>query len=187
MTANLQPINIPAFGENKPKTLMIDPKILEEMKGKSILIIIEDCIAHEIRISNRGGKLHLEVKQIGQDDLNRIVKDKIAVYQAMKNIVFGAGIVGTAAAEVLLGGNAVVKGTLTVFGKGLEQAEKIYDKSDQAGLNRLQHAEGQVTQHNQDKSKHKDGTDQNFHQAVNTKDKIDSMRHDLFRTLYSAS
>ena len=60
---------------------------LNEMKGKSITVLMQEGYACEIRLKRDGKKLMIEFKHIAEDRIHKFTEDKVKAYDTSHGIV----------------------------------------------------------------------------------------------------
>lgn len=100
----------------------LSPKLLEEMKGKSIFFIVENSIIYEVKIMREGNKLRHQLRQVSENEAQKLVQEKIKTYNSLLPVV-SAGIGGSLN---IAGAAFVAFVPASGFGKIVEAAGKVW-------------------------------------------------------------
>lgn len=118
-------------------------KLMQEMKGKSLVVIIEDSIAYEVRLNRENSKLTLQLKQISEDRVQSFTKEKVAIYDRTHNVWTSSlsvtGHVVTAAVG-LFGSQAAGQSAqmiMNVLDKGNDGLSRGFERSDTSATTKV--------------------------------------------------
>ncbi len=156
----------------------VHPSLIEEMKGKSLDMIMIEVWLASTRLSVINRRLEASFKRESQQEMNQIVKRKVQSYQ-QKLSLFTAALEGCAEVTSALVGGGLLKGLAIGAAVGARSATSQLDRSLQAEQTAYDHL---VKQQDEQINRYSSGRQD----AKQTNEIIDRIVMDYFRQTQEA-
>lgn len=165
--------------------------LLQEMKGKSLVMIIENGLAYEVRLNRENGKLALQLKQISEDRVQSFTNEKVGIYNRTHNVwtsslsVTGHIVVAAVGIFGSQGAGIAAKNIIDILDKGNDGLSRGLQTRDEGDRTKVDY---QREIYQTSGSEHRQGVSQTsqMHREMDGMfDRAQNVASELFRTLYS--
>lgn len=176
----------PAAGGNPildSKTIKVSPQLLEELKGKSIVLIYEECILYEIKMYREGRRLKLELRQINQDKHQETIERKVTEYKKMTHLF----VVGTAGCAELAGAisGGMTGSILNTLGKMIHGGDTYLNNLDAGTHENLKFTADRREQTAAEYRNYMDEAKQGEKDCISQKEKKDYLYQQIVQSIFS--
>ena len=117
----------------------IDPSLRQEMKGKSLGLILLECELYTYQTCKRGNRLFLELRKINQAQLNDTVRQKCESYNRIISAVALPALEGVAQVFVASLCGPLGQGAFQAIATGARATTDNLNKKQQSDLSRYDH------------------------------------------------
>lgn len=176
-----------------PKYLKGLDELLEEMKGKSLVMIIEEGMAYEVRLNRDNNKLNVHFKQISEDRLQTFTNQQIAIYQRTHHVWTTALEVTVSASVAALGFKtpAEVFRNIAAVGQAFEKGMGGFDRSlsnrDKSDDTGVEYSKNIYREAGSESRQLISQGNQTQKELDNISDRARQVISDLIRTIFSSS